>query len=272
MIFRFSDIIPKEHGAWAILLVPFFTGAFAKQNPGVPAFLLLICVISLYLLRGSIEFYFSHQNKQKEQQIDLHLFYLYTSFILALFFITTSVLLFYFKFWYLVQIGFLALCLFVLYYLFFQKKISRINQQLMALLGLTLTAPAAYYVTSGKWDSNVILLWVLNIIFFQLGLLYVHNKISLYKKRMEIIGIWGKLKFSKNLITGWCISLAVFYFLFLTGLIRPAIFITLFPITVHIITGIFLDKKDLHIKRMGYSQVGEDILFLIILVYLFRTS
>ena len=65
MAFKFLDIIPKEHGAWAILLVPYLSGTFASGKPGVPAFLLLVCVISLYLLRGCAEFYLSNLIKKK---------------------------------------------------------------------------------------------------------------------------------------------------------------------------------------------------------------
>lgn len=269
---RFLEIVPREHGAWAILLFPFFTGAFAEKNPGFPALLLLICIISLYLLRGTMEFYFSLQNKM-EQPRDFTRFYLYSFFIISLFLFTASMLLFYYKFWNLLLLGALALFLFSSYYLLvFLKRNSRINQQLTALIGLSLTAPAAYYVTTGKWNSNVFLLWILNIVFLQLGLLYVHNKIGLHKKRKDILSLRSKLLFTKNLMAGWCLSVVVFYFLLLSGLIRPAFFVALLPLTVHIISGIFFHKKELKIKRMGYLQVGQNIVFLIILVYLFRTQ
>ncbi|HJP18499.1 MAG TPA: hypothetical protein QF468_07605, partial [Nitrospinota bacterium] len=61
-----------------------------------------------------------------------------------------------------------------------------------------------------------------------------------------------------------------FFGLFLSGLIHPLFFIILLPISVHIIVGIFFDKRDLIIKRMGYSLVGQNIFFLIILIYLYR--
>lgn len=272
MIFRFSDIIPREHGAWAILLVPFLTGALIKEKPGLPTLLLLICIISLYLLRGCGDLYFSNQYKEKERIQNFNHFYYYTFSIALLFLITTALLIFYFQFWNLLFLGLLVLFLFGLYYLLLlSKQSSRINQELIALFGLTLTAPAAYYVTTEKWNNNIILLWILNIIFFQLGLLYVHNKIALYKKRKLIVNLRDKLLFSKILIGSWCVSLISLYYIIYADLVRPGYFILLLPMTIHIIAGTFFNKKELNIKRMGYLQVGQDIFFIIIIIYLFRT-
>jgi len=268
---KVSEIFPKEHGAWAILLIPFCAGSWAGENPGLPALILLICIVSLYLLRGAMEFYFSSPNKMVEYR-DFTFFYYYVWLMIVLFLLAASILFFYFKLINLLLLGSLAFVIFVFYYfLVFKKKINRISQQLIALLGLTLTAPAAYYVTTTKWDSNVLLLWILHIAFFQVGFLYVHHKIGLYKNRKEIRDLWDKLLFSRNLVIAWCISVIVFYALLLTGLIQPAYFIALLPITGHIIAGIFLDKKELNIKKMGYLLSGQNIFFLIILIYLFRT-
>lgn len=271
MLFRFSDIIPREHGAWAIFLVPFLTGALIREKPGLPTLLLLICIISLYLLRGCVELYFSKQYKEKERIQNFNSFYFYTFSISLMFIITTTLLIFYFQFWNLLFLGILAFFLFSLYYLFlFSKQNSRINQELIVLFGLTLTAPAAYYVTTGKWDKTILLLWILNIIFFQLGLLYVHNKIALHKKQKLIVNLWNKLLFSKILIGSWCISVITLYYIIYANLVRPVYFILLLPITIHIFAGTFLNKKKLNIRRMGYLQVGQGISFLIILIYLFR--
>ena len=303
MFFRFSDIIPREHGVWAILLVPYLAGALARGKPGVPSLLLLICVISLNLLRGCGEFYSLNIVNKKEfypnikrrgdatkrscrsgelqkkncsknkflQSNSIKSFYIYTFFIFVLFLLLSSALLFYFQLWNLLIFGFLAFLLIGLYYLIIiKKKYKRITQQFIAFSGLTLTAPAAYYVTTGNWDGNVFIIWILNVIFFQLGMLYVHNKISLHQKRKQIDSFIDKLKFTSNLFTGWCFSVIILYGLFLAGLLDPVFFAILLPISIHIISGIFFYKRELQIKRMGYSLLGQDIFFLIIIIYLFR--
>tara|TARA_B100000315_G_scaffold2440_1_gene2250 strand:+ start:6233 stop:7054 length:822 start_codon:yes stop_codon:yes gene_type:complete len=271
MAFKFLDIIPKEHGAWAILLVPYLSGTFASGKPGVPAFLLLVCVISLYLLRGCAEFYLSNLIKKKEHYQNIKSFYFLTISFVALFLLTSTPLLFYFQLCNLLVLGLLAFLFISLYYLLILKKKNyRMSQQFIAFSGLTLSAPAAYYATTGKWDANIFILWIVNVIFFQLGMLYVHNRIGLNKKRGQIVHFLDKLRFARNLIWGWCFSVIIFYGLILAGLIHPVFFIILLPITIHIIAGIFFDKRDLKIKRMGYSLVGQNIFFTIILIYLFR--
>ena len=271
MVFRFLDIVPKEHGAWAMLLVPYFSGAFAKGKPGVPTFLLLVCVISLYFLRGCGEFYLSNLIKKKEPYQNIKSFYFQTICYFALFLLTSTLLLFYFQLWNLLVLGLVAFLFISLYYLLILKKKNyRMSQQFIVILALTLSAPAAYHTTTGNWDANILILWILNVIFFLLGMLYVHNRIGLHKKRGKIMHFLDKFGFVRNLIWGWCLSVIIFFGLFLSGLIHPLFFIILLPISVHIIVGIFFDKRDLIIKRMGYSLVGQNIFFLIILIYLYR--
>lgn len=272
MPFRFSDIIPKEHGAWPILLVPFFSGAFLRGKPGFSVLLLFICIISLYLLRGCGEFYLSNRIKETKNYKNIYYFYFLIVFISFLFIAASTLLLFYFKYRNLLLLGAIAFFLIVFYYfVVFSKQKRKIYQELIVIMALTLNAPAAYYVTNRIWDNNVLLLWILNYIFFQLGLLYVHNKIGLHKKRIQTGSYWEKLLFSKNLAAGWCFSFLVLYVLSLAGYISYLLFIIFLPITIHIIGGVFFGKGGLNIKRMGYFQVGQDIFFLINLVCFFRT-
>src|SRR3970040_1376773 len=47
--------MPAEHGAWGILLVPFFCAAAIAGNWNLPLLLCAVCLLSLFLLRGSME-------------------------------------------------------------------------------------------------------------------------------------------------------------------------------------------------------------------------
>jgi len=52
--------MPAEHGAWGMLLVPFFSAAAAAGVPTVqgslaPVALAGVCLLGLFLLRGSVE-------------------------------------------------------------------------------------------------------------------------------------------------------------------------------------------------------------------------
>ena len=271
MLFRFSDIIPREHGAWAVLLVPYFTGTFACDKPGIPSLLLLINVISLYLLRVCGEFYLSGNVKKKKAYPNIKSFYLYSIAIFTVSLVTTILLLFYFQLWKLLYIGLPAFFLFVRYYvLLLKNNKDRISLQFTAILGLTLIAPASYYAVSERWDYDSLLLWIFNAIFFQLGFLYVHNRIRLQKNQKKIVGLWEKLLLTKNLIAVWCFSLFIFYLLLYTGLIKPIFFVLLLPLTIHLVFGLYFDKRELNIKRMGRYLLAQGVFFLVILIALFR--
>ncbi|HJZ66682.1 MAG TPA: hypothetical protein VKF81_00950, partial [Blastocatellia bacterium] len=57
----------------------------------------------------------------------------------------------------------------------------------IAILGLTLTAPTAYYVCRGEWGSSALLLWALCILYFTSSVFYVKLRVhSLNHRREEL--------------------------------------------------------------------------------------
>src|ERR1035441_11084951 len=55
---RHALILPREHGAWGLLLVPMVTGAgvaFRESNHFIPALLLLVVTLALFWLRTPVE-------------------------------------------------------------------------------------------------------------------------------------------------------------------------------------------------------------------------
>src|SRR5512141_2077291 len=55
---RRALIVPREHGAWGLLLVPLFTGVAAGFAPGYrigPLFVFMVGALSLFWLRTPVE-------------------------------------------------------------------------------------------------------------------------------------------------------------------------------------------------------------------------
>src|SRR5262249_43133698 len=57
--------------------------------------------------------------------------------------------------------------------------------EILAILGLTLTAPAAYYVSRGAWESKALLLWGLCALYFASSVFYIKLRVYAVNPRKE---------------------------------------------------------------------------------------
>jgi len=162
-------IVPREHGAWGLLLVPLFTGAavgMAANHRILPVFLLTVAALALFWLRTPLESLLGTtplkaQTSAERRPVSL--------VILALTAISAACLAT--LFWNhhnrgLLLLGGAAAAAFALQAVL--KKLSRNARpasQLIGAFGLTCTAPAAYYAAGGGLDARAFALWAANWIF-----------------------------------------------------------------------------------------------------------
>jgi hypothetical protein len=145
--------LPREHGAWGILLIPFATAVSVAGVFDLKVALLLASVLCFYIARTA----FLKQN------------FPWTIRLLAGSAGCALPLLLVWELWWLAAFGAVAAAL------AFRKTERSIAMQLLAIAGLTMTAPAAWYVATGKLDYR---LWLLNVLYFAGGVFYVKMHIA----------------------------------------------------------------------------------------------
>ena len=164
-----SLIIPREHGAWGILLVPLATGACAGLfagggGAGLVPFLLV--ALSLFWLRTPVESWLGNSPIRARTPGEFRLVRKTTLF-LAMAAGAGLIRLF----WGgrnlgLIRIGFAAAMAFLI-----QASVkwiwrsARTAAQMVGAAGLTSTAPAAYYVVTGHLGAAAGSLWAANLLF-----------------------------------------------------------------------------------------------------------
>ena len=166
---RHSLIFPREHGAWGILLVPLATGASVGLLAGGRAWPLAplsIAVLALFLLRTPVESWMGTAPVRARTHDEVALV---RNTALALAAVSLTALLW--LFWGgrnpgLLWIGAEAGAAFIA-----QTAVKRAGRsartaaQMIGAAGLTLVAPAAYYVVSGRQDGAAWSLWIANLLF-----------------------------------------------------------------------------------------------------------
>lgn len=133
--------MPREHGAWGILLIPFATAVGVAGVFDVKVALLLASVVCFYIARTSW----------------LKREYRWTAGLLAGSAVCVVPVIYIWKLWWLAGFGAVAAPL------AFRKTERGVAMQILAVAGLTLTAPAAWYAATGRLEYR---LWLLNALYF----------------------------------------------------------------------------------------------------------
>ena len=236
--------MPREHGAWGILLIPFATAVGIAGTWNLQVALLLISVMCFYVARTSFL-------KQETT---------WTLFLLASSAVCLAPLLVVWRLWWLVALGVAAAPL------AFRKTGRSVTTQLIAVAGLTLTAPAAWYAATGNLDRHAWLLWGLNFLYFAGGVLYVKMHVAaairrkLFDSTAEKVS-WG----ATNLAFYGGLALCVVG-LAMAHLIPWLAALAFMPVVVRATIGVGRLSSQLHIKRLGWTEVAHSIVFAVLLI------
>jgi len=166
---RRALVVPREHGAWGMLLVPLVTGAAAGLLAGgrvTPVLLLTTAVLALFWLRTPVESWLGTsavrvQTRQERQLVQGVILPLAT--IAA---VTLSALFWRGKNRELIWVGMIAGVAFAAQILLKRMgRTTRVAAEVVGALALTSTAPAAYCVATGRLDARAWALWLVNWLF-----------------------------------------------------------------------------------------------------------
>jgi hypothetical protein len=166
---RRALVVPREHGAWGMLLVPLVTGAAVGLLAGgrvAPVLLLTTAVLALFWLRTPIESWLGTnavrvQTKQEHRMV--------CGVILPLAMIamlTLGALFWQGKNRGLIWLGMIAGAVFATQmFLKGMGRTTRMAAEVVGALALTSTAPAAYCVATAWLDARAWVLWLVNWVF-----------------------------------------------------------------------------------------------------------
>jgi len=233
--------MPREHGAWGILLIPFATAVGVSGVFDLKVALLLASILCFFVARTS----YLKDNAR------------WTNLLLATSFACVVPLLFLWQLWWLAAFGAVATPL------AFRKTERSITMQLLAVCGLTLTAPAAWYTATLQIDRRAWLLWLLNALYFAGGVFYVKMHVAAAVGRKAFESLLEKLRFGASVL--------VYYgALAILGVILWPVTLAYAPVVVRAVAGVCRLSPTLRIKRLGWTEVGYSIAFAVILIATLR--
>ncbi len=164
-----SFFLPREHGAWGMLLVPLVTGAAAGNPRGERIIWILLfaaIALGLFCLRTPVEAELEisalRPQNDAERRLIHYSIYIYTSIAV----LPLAVLMLWARAYGLLLLGAVAAIAFLLQAVLKQLgRETRMNAQLTGAIALSSTAAGAYYLATGHFGPTAVIIWLANWLF-----------------------------------------------------------------------------------------------------------
>jgi hypothetical protein len=267
-----SLVIPREHGAWGLLLIPLVTGACAglavAQNwMSLAEF--TVAALALFWMRTPVESALGTSPMRAQSASESNRLLLAIAALGSVAMACITALLWNGADRGLLVLGAVAAVAFVAQALVKRLgRSARMPAQMIGSLGLTAAAPAAWYVLTGQLDARAFGLWLANWIvagnqvhFVQLR---IHSARAARLREKFLRGRWfflGQLAMVAALVFAWRVHL-------LPGLALVAFLPLLARGFLWFISG----AQPLTVKRLGWTELAHGVAFGLLLIAAYRWS
>lgn len=265
MRIRASLRLPKEHGAWTMLYVPFVVGALVAASASWQMMMLALSVTFFFIARESLLVWWRARCRGQKQEGAQRLMLVYGG--LAALFGGPLVLIDHLYGLVIAGLAALALLTFNTYQAA-RLKDRTIGGELIAILGLTLTAPMAYYVARGGWDRTALWLWALCALYFMSSVFYIKLRVYSLNPRKEDARrrTWQHCAFYHAFLLGSLIVLALTRSLNLFALIAFA------PVLARSFRQLAYPASQTNLRRVGVLEILYSLVFLVFITLTFRIA
>jgi len=266
---RRALIIPREHGAWGLLLVPMVTAAgvaFHDSGRVVPFLLLLTAALALFWLRTPVESLVGTSAMRAQTRDERHAVGIVIAMLTLFAALALAILLWAGRNPYLWLLGAGAGAAFAGQALL--KKLGRsmrMLSEIIGTIGLTASAPAAYYVITGKFGATAWMLWLANLIFAGNQIHYVQLRIHTAK----VEGLRAKLARGWLFAAGQLAMSLILVLACLRGFLPWLALVPFVPILFRGWIYFFQKPRPLVVRQLGWSELSQAVVFCFLFITAF---
>ena len=260
-------LIPREHGAWAMWLVPYVAGVALAARPTWRFFAFAVGALLLFVARGEFTRWgrrgFRARDLKSRPETSLAVAPGSLGASLALVCLSpgfTPLTALYFVFVFVLVASTMALG--------FLRQERSLGGELLGILLLTASGPVALIIGGTEDLRRLVAFHGINFLFFSLSIFYVRAKVAGLRRQQNRLPLWIKAR-----LGGLALAYLAFVHLTLWGLVRaglvPAVMFAAFlPITVHTVVGVVRLDRPLNLRRLGFAELAQSLVFLASLLLL----
>ncbi len=259
-------IIPREHGAWGMLLVPLVTGAgvgLARAQPALPLALFTAAALSLFWMRTPLESAVGTSPIRAQSASETNLLLVATAGLGSVAMVCIVALLWHGAHRGLLAIGGIGAVAFLTQALVKQLgRPARMLAQVIGAIGLTSTAAGAYYVITGQLDSRALALWLANWIF-------AGNQIHFVQLRIHAARASGwreKLARGRAFAIGQVIMVSALIVAWRAHWLPGLALLAFVPVLVRGLVWLLREPQPLAVRRLGWTELSHAVTFGVLLV------
>ena len=262
-------MVTREHGAWAVLFVPMLVGATYARDGVWNVLLLGISALGIFMSYVPVHLILREYSGSTRAHEKNSAAYFWSAVFLGIG-IAFVIPLIFNGYWYLLPIGALGMTSFFGNYLLTKKDGKTIASDLLAIFGLTLSAPSAYYVSTGVLEMNALILWILNVLFFGCSVFYVHMKIRVTGMKKTSWKLKEKFVVGVLNILYHFIVIGIVLVIVLSHATPVTVILAFVPMVVHAIVGTVNLHRKVRFKKLGFLLLAQSIFFCIVLIVSFN--
>lgn len=260
--------LTREHGSWAMLLVPLVVGAAAGEAFSLPVLLFALASLSLFLARHPLGLLLRPGSGPALRNL------VWSGIFLALGVISGLPLLLRYRLWGLAPLGGALGAAWLLHsYLQRRGLERRAPAQLLGIAALAAAAPGAYLCAGGGWGAAAVSLWGLSFLYFSESITFVPLMVRLRSMRPPIPTSrdWGqRWSLGRAAVLSQTLALLLAVALSTAGLAPGPAALALLPQTGKVFLYTFLLPPVATIKRLGWLEVLHSLLFGLLLALAYR--
>jgi hypothetical protein len=258
--------LPAEHGAWGILVAPLVSAAGVADRWNGLLALAAVCVLSLFLLRGSIE----TQGGIRALFRPVHL----TLCSIAV--VSGALLVFRYHRTELYRVALLAAALYLVQLWLVEQHIEHSEEKrgLAAELAgvglLTLSAPVGSIAACGNLDRIGCQIWLLNLLFFLGGVLYVKYRVRGILAHQSFPSTGGRAWFAWPVFLYHSLLVVILLLLVPLHLFLTVAVFAFLPGMLRAWSLLFTLGRPFSIRRLGWSEIVHSAVFALLLIAVYR--
>jgi YwiC-like protein len=262
-------LVPREHGAWGLLLIPLMTAAcigIPQSHALMDLLMLIVATLAFFWVRTPLEAYFGFglmkARTPEEKRATLQLSLLLAPFALA----TLWILIVAHHHSRLLLIGALVGAAFATQSVLrmFGRK-TRMWAQMVGAIGLTATSAAAYTVVTGKLDAKAFAIWFACWLFAGDQIHYVQVRMHTAKVQSKM----ERMRRARHFLLGQLIMIAVVCAATALHLLPTLSLAAFVPIVLRGITWLSRREKPVNVHWLGVTELLQGITFGMLLVSAF---
>ena len=248
-----------------MLYVPFAVGTLAAGGISFRLVFLLLSITFVFIARESLLSWW--RSRSRGQKDDQALKYLAIYLLLAGAFGMPLLAV-----WQLFWLAPVAVGTLMLLALNARQAIQREDRttasEIIAIAGLTLTAPAAHYVARGTLDITSLWLWALCSMYFASSVFYVKLRVSTLntRKETERRESWRLCALYHGFLLASLLLMAF------GGSLSLLVLVAFAPVLIRSLFYLARPVRRINLKLIGWLEVGYSVVFLVFMTLTFRVG